>query len=147
MDILQCQSNRHPSKCNKKRLTQDQVRLLETSFTCDKKLEPERKFQLAHELGLPPRQVAIWYQNKRARWKNRSLELDYKALQLRLDNALADNRRLEREVSRLKGELEKAQNGDGSSSLPGDTNGCWENDGVVQPEELYAWSTWKFKCS
>ncbi|RVW79367.1 Homeobox-leucine zipper protein ATHB-52 [Vitis vinifera] len=71
MDAFHSQHQKH-----KKRLTQDQVRLLETSFDHGKKLEPERKLHLARELGVPPRQVAIW--------------------------------RLERDVIRLQGELEKA---------------------------------------
>ncbi|KAK6932620.1 Homeobox domain [Dillenia turbinata] len=109
MDNLHSQSKRHPSKCNKKRLNQDQVRLLETSFNFETKLNPDQKYQLAQQLGVPPRQVAIWYQNKRARWKNQTLEFDYKEVQVRLENALADNKRLEREVEWLKEELGKVQ--------------------------------------
>ncbi|GMN54453.1 hypothetical protein TIFTF001_023577 [Ficus carica] len=98
------------NKSNKqKRLTQDQVRLLERSFTTSKKLEPERKLELAGELGIPPRQVAVWYQNKRARWRTQSIEIDCGALQVRLESALAEKRLLEREVDRLRGELHKAK--------------------------------------
>lgn len=99
----------HSSKIQKKRLSQEQVRLLETSFDAGKKLEPDRKFQLARELGVPPRQIAIWYQNKRARWKNQSLELDYGAVQVRLEAAQAENRALEKEVDVLRAELKLAQ--------------------------------------
>ena len=106
MDFFQSQSYNKMS--NKKRLREDQVRILERSFTSNKKLEPERKLQLADELGIPPRQVAIWYQNKRARWRTQSLELDCGAMQLRLDAALAEKRQLEREVDRLRRELGKA---------------------------------------
>ncbi|XWS28026.1 hypothetical protein CRYUN_Cryun25bG0030700 [Craigia yunnanensis] len=97
-------------KHNKKRLNQDQVRLLEKSFTANnKKLEPELKLHLANQLGVPPRQVAIWYQNKRARWKTQSLELDYNTLQVKLENALSEKRRLEKDVKYLQEELRKAQ--------------------------------------
>ena len=97
-------------KHNKKRLNQDQVRLLEKSFTVNnKKLEPKLKFHLANQLGVPPRQVAIWYQNKRARWKTQSLELDYNTLQVKLENALSEKRRLEKDVKYLQEELRKAQ--------------------------------------
>lgn len=96
-------------KTHKKRLSQDQVRLLESSFDATKKLEPERKFQLARELGVPPRQIAIWYQNKRARWKNQSLELDYGSLQVRLEAAEAEKEELENEVESLRVELRRAQ--------------------------------------
>ncbi|XVF70135.1 hypothetical protein PTKIN_Ptkin11bG0137700 [Pterospermum kingtungense] len=99
----------YSSKHNKKRLNQDQVRLLEKSFTANKKLEPELKLHLANQLGVPPRQVAIWYQNKRARWKTESLELDYNTLQVKLENALSEKRRLEKDVKYLQEELRKAQ--------------------------------------
>ncbi|KAE8681089.1 Homeobox-leucine zipper protein HAT5 [Hibiscus syriacus] len=96
-------------KFNKKRLNQEQVKLLERSFSASKKLEPELKLQLANKLDVPPRQVAIWYQNKRARWKTQSLELDYSTLQVKLDNALSEKRRLEKDVKYLQEELRKAQ--------------------------------------
>ncbi|KAG8386358.1 hypothetical protein BUALT_Bualt03G0140500 [Buddleja alternifolia] len=88
----------------------EQVRLLEACFDAGKKLEPEQKFQLARELGVPPRQIAIWYQNKRARWKNQSLEVDHGALQVRLEAALVEKKQLEKEVDNLRGELKRAQN-------------------------------------
>ncbi|XVE50180.1 hypothetical protein DITRI_Ditri01bG0141200 [Diplodiscus trichospermus] len=83
--------------------------LLEKSFNANKKLEPELKLHLAIQLGVPPRQVAIWYQNKRARWKTQSLELDYNTLQVKLENALSEKRRLEKDVKYLQEELRKAQ--------------------------------------
>ncbi|CAI9783690.1 unnamed protein product [Fraxinus pennsylvanica] len=97
------------SQTPKKRLTSNQVRLLETSFNVNSKLDPDIKSQLALQLGVPPRQVAIWYQNKRAREKNQSLEIDHKILQVRLENILSHNARLQGEVARLKDELNKVQ--------------------------------------
>ncbi|XP_057462339.1 homeobox-leucine zipper protein ATHB-52-like [Actinidia eriantha] len=104
MDYFQSQTLKHPLKC-KKRLTQDQVRLLETSFTFNNKLDPDRKSQLAQQLDVPPRQVAVWYQNKRARWKSQTLEEEYKSLKHRLESVLKENERLEREVERLKQDM------------------------------------------
>ena len=60
----------------KKRLQLEQVKVLEKSFELGNKLEPERKIQLAKALGMQPRQIAIWFQNRRARWKTRQLERD-----------------------------------------------------------------------
>lgn len=108
MDFFQTSSNNNRIHHNKKRLTQDQVKLLERSFSSNNKLEPERKLLLAKQLGIPARQVSVWYQNKRARWKTQSLEVGYNALQMKLDTALAEKRRLEKDVERLKGELNRA---------------------------------------
>ncbi|KAJ8765255.1 hypothetical protein K2173_011935 [Erythroxylum novogranatense] len=110
MDYFNTQSQQKhlPRYHNKKRLTPDQVRLLERTFTSNKKLDPELKLHLANQLGVPPRQVAIWYQNKRARWKTQSLALDYGTLQASLEEALGEKRRLEREVLQLHEELRKA---------------------------------------
>lgn len=69
----------------KRRLSTEQVRALEKNFEADNKLEPERKVRLAQELGLQPRQVAVWFQNRRARWKTKQLEHDYAALKASYD--------------------------------------------------------------
>lgn len=89
----------------KKRLTGKQLQFLERSFEADNKLEPEMKMQLAKELGLEPRQIAVWFQNRRARWKTRQLETDYdtlyasyKSLKVNHDNLLKENERLKSEV-------------------------------------------------
>lgn len=97
------------AKHNKKRLTEEQVTILEKCFASNMKLEPEQKFHLANQLGVPPRQVAIWYQNKRARWKTQSLEMDHGVLQAKLENVMAEKKQLEKDVERLKSELKKAQ--------------------------------------
>ncbi|KAK8686495.1 hypothetical protein V6N13_125519 [Hibiscus sabdariffa] len=65
---------------NKRRFSDEQIRLLETIFESEAKLEPRKKLQVARELGLQPRQVAIWFQNRRARWKSKRIEQDYRTL-------------------------------------------------------------------
>lgn len=70
----------------KRRLSAEQVRALEKNFELENKLEPERKARLAQTLGLQPRQVAVWFQNRRARWKTKQLERDYAALKSRYDS-------------------------------------------------------------
>lgn len=89
----------------KRRLTADQVQFLEKSFEVENKLEPERKIQLAKDLGLQPRQVAIWFQNRRARWKTKQLEKDYEALQASYNSLKADYDSLLKEKEKLKAEV------------------------------------------
>ncbi|XP_039045300.1 homeobox-leucine zipper protein HAT5-like isoform X2 [Hibiscus syriacus] len=89
----------------KRRLTVEQVQFLEKSFEVENKLEPDRKIQLAKDLGLRPRQVAIWFQNRRARWKTKQLEKDYDALQANFNSLKADYDNLLKEKDKLKQEL------------------------------------------
>ncbi|CBI33148.3 unnamed protein product, partial [Vitis vinifera] len=96
----------------KRRLSVDQVKALEKNFEVENKLEPERKVKLAQELGLQPRQVAVWFQNRRARWKTKQLERDYgilkanyETLKLNYDAIQHDNEALLKEIRELKSKL------------------------------------------
>lgn len=89
----------------KKRLSEDQVQFLERSFETENKLEPERRVQLAKELGLQPRQIAIWFQNRRARWKTRQLETDYETLHTSFKSLKTDHDNLMKENEMLKTEV------------------------------------------
>lgn len=89
----------------KRRLTADQVQFLEKSFDLENKLEPERKILLAKDLGLQPRQVAIWFQNRRARWKTKQLEKDYDVLQANYTSLKADCDSLSKVNDKLKAEV------------------------------------------
>ncbi|KAL8151915.1 hypothetical protein V2J09_021723 [Rumex salicifolius] len=96
----------------KRRLSVDQVKALEKSFDVENKLEPDRKQRLAQELGLQPRQVAVWFQNRRARWKTKQLERDYSvlkanydSLKLNLESLQTDNESLINEIRKLRSKL------------------------------------------
>ncbi|KAL8464967.1 hypothetical protein ACS0TY_034450 [Phlomoides rotata] len=89
----------------KKRLSEDQVQFLETSFKNENKLEPERKLQLAHQLGLQPRQIAVWFQNRRARWKTKHLETEYETLHASYTSLKTDYDCLIKENQKLKAEV------------------------------------------
>ncbi|GMH01700.1 hypothetical protein Nepgr_003539 [Nepenthes gracilis] len=89
----------------KRRLNMEQVKTLEKNFELANKLEPERKMQLAKALGLQPRQIAIWFQNRRARWKTKQLEKDYEILKGQFESLKADNEALQSQNQKLQAEI------------------------------------------
>lgn len=89
----------------KKRLNMEQVKTLEKNFELGNKLDPERKMQLARALGLQPRQIAIWFQNRRARWKTKQLEKDYDVLKKQFDAIKAQNESLVSQNHKLHAEV------------------------------------------
>ncbi|WOL09432.1 homeobox-leucine zipper protein ATHB-16 [Canna indica] len=89
----------------KRRLSVDQVKALEKNFEVENKLDPERKARLAQDLGLQPRQVAVWFQNRRARWKTKQLERDHAALKARHDALKLDRDALRRDKDALLAEI------------------------------------------
>ncbi|KQK23096.1 hypothetical protein BRADI_1g71280v3 [Brachypodium distachyon] len=96
----------------KRRLSDEQAQFLELSFMKDSKLETTRKLQLAAELGLDTKQVAVWFQNRRARHKCKRMEVEYNKLRAAHDAVVVHNCHLEAEVQyrllRLKARLAEA---------------------------------------
>ncbi|KAJ6764675.1 HOMEOBOX-LEUCINE ZIPPER PROTEIN [Salix koriyanagi] len=86
---------------NTRRFSDEQVRSLESVFESETKLEPRKKTQLARELGLEPRQVAIWFQNRRARWKTKQMEQKYKTLKASYDDLASSYESLKNERESL----------------------------------------------
>lgn len=126
----------------KRRLTSDQVQTLETCFEAENKLEPEKKRELAKKLGLQPRQVAIWFQNRRARYKNKQLERDFDLLKSSYDSLLADHDSLLNENLRLRSQIVslteklRAKDATEESKLEGEESAKVEQTSTELPEEV-----------
>ncbi|XP_019190669.1 PREDICTED: homeobox-leucine zipper protein HAT4 [Ipomoea nil] len=86
----------------KLRLTKDQSAILEESFKEHNTLNPKQKLALAKRLGLRPRQVEVWFQNRRARTKLKQTEVDCEFLKRCCENLTEENRRLQKEVQELR---------------------------------------------
>ncbi|KAF8379943.1 hypothetical protein HHK36_027408 [Tetracentron sinense] len=92
---------------NTRRFSDEQIRSLEFMFESESKLEPQKKLQMARELGLQPRQVAIWFQNRRARWKSKQLERDYSILRTNFDTLASKFESMKKEKQSLLTQLQK----------------------------------------
>ncbi|KAJ0582103.1 putative transcription factor homeobox-WOX family [Helianthus annuus] len=103
-------NNKNNNKIQR-RFTNQQIESLETIFQTESKLEPRKKLQLAKDLGLQPRQVAIWFQNKRARWRSKQLEKDYNILKASYDSLSSRYDLLNREHQSLTHQVNKLREG------------------------------------
>ncbi|KAI3828909.1 hypothetical protein L1987_03020 [Smallanthus sonchifolius] len=86
----------------KLRLSKDQSAILEESFKDHNTLNPKQKLALAKRLGLRPRQVEVWFQNRRARTKLKQTEVDCEFLKRCCENLTEENRRLQKELQELR---------------------------------------------
>jgi homeobox-leucine zipper protein len=94
-------TSRKKKNKNKRRFSDEQIKSLESMFVSETRLEPRKKIQLAKELGLQPRQVAIWFQNKRARWKSKQLERDFSILRANYNSLASRFETLKKEKQAL----------------------------------------------
>lgn len=93
--------NAKHSNSSKRRFDDTQIRSLETIFETESRPELRVKQQLANKLGLQPRQVAIWFQNKRARSKSKLIEREYSMLKGSYDNLASKYESLKKENESL----------------------------------------------
>ncbi|KZV50878.1 homeobox-leucine zipper protein ATHB-12 [Dorcoceras hygrometricum] len=104
-------SNHKKQKSSKeRRFNDEQIRTLEAVFESESKLEPGKKEKLAKQLGLQPRQIAIWFQNKRARWKSKTVEKDHGLLLADYKNLSSQFESLKKENQCLLFQLRKLKN-------------------------------------
>ncbi|KAM1184764.1 hypothetical protein PS2_013839 [Malus domestica] len=86
----------------KLRLSKDQSAFLEESFKEHSTLNPKQKLALAKQLNLRPRQVEVWFQNRRARTKLKQTEVDCEYLKRCCETLTEENRRLQKELQELR---------------------------------------------
>lgn len=86
----------------KLRLSKDQAAFLEESFKQHNTLNPKQKQALAKQLNLRPRQVEVWFQNRRARTKLKQTEVDCEYLKRCCETLTEENRRLHKELQELR---------------------------------------------
>ncbi|KAL9678841.1 hypothetical protein QQ045_016692 [Rhodiola kirilowii] len=86
----------------KLRLSKDQSAFLEDSYKEHNTLSPKQKVALAKKLDLRPRQVEVWFQNRRARNKLKQTEVDCEYLKRRCETLTEENTRLEKELQDLR---------------------------------------------
>ncbi|XP_012087786.1 homeobox-leucine zipper protein HAT14 isoform X2 [Jatropha curcas] len=86
----------------KLRLSKEQSAFLEESFKEHNTLNPKQKLALAKQLNLRPRQVEVWFQNRRARTKLKQTEVDCEYLRRCCETLTEENRRLQKELQELR---------------------------------------------
>ncbi|XP_075474399.1 homeobox-leucine zipper protein HAT3-like [Primulina tabacum] len=86
----------------KLRLSKVQAAVLEETFKEHSTLNPKQKMDLAKKLNLRPRQLEVWFQNRRARTKLKQTEVDCEYLSRCCENLTEENRRLQKEVRDLR---------------------------------------------
>lgn len=104
------------SKNNRRqRFSDEQIKSLEIIFETESRPELRMKQHLANKLGLQPRQVAIWFQNKRARSKSKELERDYDMLKADYDKLASQFETLKEEHQALLIQLQRLKLAEGTS--------------------------------
>ncbi|ESR43136.1 hypothetical protein CICLE_v10013382mg, partial [Citrus x clementina] len=87
---------------NKEKGEKEQSAFLEESFKEHNTLNPKQKLALAKQLNLRPRQVEVWFQNRRARTKLKQTEVDCEYLKRCCETLTEENRRLQKELQELR---------------------------------------------
>ncbi|KAH6755741.1 hypothetical protein C2S53_010003 [Perilla frutescens var. hirtella] len=96
------EAQNYSSPRKKLRLSKQQSAFLELSFKQHSTLNPKEKVALAKRLSLRPRQVEVWFQNRRARTKLKQMEVDCEYLNKCCETLRDDNRRLQKEIQELR---------------------------------------------
>lgn len=81
----------------KRRFSDEQIKSLEYSFESESRPDSNVKHEIAGKLELQPRQVSIWFQNRRARHKSKQIEREFGSLKADFDRLASSFESLKRE--------------------------------------------------
>ncbi|KAI3772105.1 hypothetical protein L6452_03280 [Arctium lappa] len=95
-------NNNNDGSRKKLKLTTDQTTLLEDSFKLHSTLNTGQKQELAKKLNLLPRQIEVWFQNRRARTKLKQIEQECELLKKCCESLGDENRRLKKELQEAR---------------------------------------------
>ncbi|KNA21035.1 hypothetical protein SOVF_046880 [Spinacia oleracea] len=144
MDIDPVASEQTNKNCNKRRFSDEQIKSLELMFNSESRPGSKTKQRIANQLGLHPRQVSVWFQNRRARSKSKQTERDYSILKAHYDSLASkfevlkkENQTLIIEVQRLRGLKERPKDST-SDSAPATCSSNGESFSLSSPEKLIA---------
>ncbi|KAJ8451286.1 hypothetical protein Cgig2_014058 [Carnegiea gigantea] len=95
-------NDRRTGERKKLRLSKEQITVLEQAFREHTTLNTKQKLALATQVNLRPRQVEVWFQNRRARTKLKQTEVDCENLRRFCETLLEDNRKLQKELQDIR---------------------------------------------
>ncbi|KAK9097425.1 hypothetical protein Sjap_022922 [Stephania japonica] len=102
-------NNKYRNTKKKLRLTKEQLALLENCFKRHSTVNMTQKLDLAVKLDLQPRQIEVWFQNRRARTKQKKVEMNYEVLKKRCESLGEENKKLKSELKELNMVMRFAQ--------------------------------------
>ncbi|KAI3801618.1 hypothetical protein L1987_29727 [Smallanthus sonchifolius] len=94
--------NNNDGSRKKLKLTTEQTVLLEDSFKIHSTLNTGQKQELAKKLNLLPRQIEVWFQNRRARTKLKQIEKECEMLKKCCETLNNENLGLKKELQEVR---------------------------------------------
>ncbi|CAI5484571.1 unnamed protein product [Closterium sp. Yama58-4] len=94
-------------KRKRPRFAEDQLAHLEAHFAVEQELTPASKKQLAARLGVKPRQVCVWFQNRKVRQRTRERETELESMQAAYAKLQATCRELQDDYELLKSDYQE----------------------------------------
>ncbi|CAI5497061.1 unnamed protein product [Closterium sp. Naga37s-1] len=94
-------------KRKRPRFAEEQLAHLEAHFAVEQELTPASKKQLAARLGVKPRQVCVWFQNRKVRQRTRERETELEGMQAAYTKLQATCRELQDDYELLKSDYQE----------------------------------------